>query len=98
MPEGAHPLPGWGSLPFVPLDGQNWPVSFAAKLLDIPERELSRRIKNEGIEPAGVIRMSGFRRSGRQPRAYPAAELIRIAETIVAPQVVGEEKKDPGSA
>lgn len=84
MPEGSHPLPpfGWQGLPFVPCDGQNWPIPFAAELLDVPERELRKRIADEGIEPAGVIRMASFRRSGRQPRAYPAVELIRIAEAI----------------
>ena len=98
MPEGAHPLPGWEGLPFVSLDGQNWPVSFAAKLLDIPERELLRRIKREGIEPAGVIRMSGFRRSGRQPRAYPASELMRIAEDISGCQPDGGSEETFRSA
>lgn len=97
MPEGAHPL-GWTGMSFVPLDGQNWPVSFAAKLLDIPERELRKQIKDEGIEPAGVIRMSGFRRSGRQPMAYPAAELIRIAEGITALQANGEGEETFRSA
>lgn len=98
MPEGSHPLPGWGGLPFVPLDGRNWPVSFAAKLLDVPERELLRRIELEGLEPAGVIRMSGFRRSGRQPRAYPASELVRIAEDIRVPQVDGGSEETFRSA
>ncbi len=75
-------MTGWQSLPFVSPDGQNWPISFAAKLLDVPEPELRRRVKKDGIEPAGVIRMAEFRRQGRQPMAYPAAKLISIAEAI----------------
>ncbi len=73
---------GWESLPFVPCDGQNWPLSFAAEFLDIPERDLRKQVRDRGIEPTGVIRMAGFRRSGRQPMAYPAAELITIAEDL----------------
>lgn len=73
---------GWESLPFVPCDGRNWPLAFAAEFLDIPEKDLRKQIRDRGIEPAGVIRMAGFRRSGRQPRAYPAAELITIAESF----------------
>jgi hypothetical protein len=84
---------GWESLPFVSCDGQNWPLGFAAKILEIPERELRKRVKQEQVEPAGVIRMADFRRSGRQPAAYPASELIRIAENIrTAQDNEGEEK------
>lgn len=83
---------GWESLPFVPCDGQNWPLAFAAEFLDIPEKDLRKQIRDRGIEPAGVIRMAGFRRSGRQPRAYPAAELINIAETMRPSQDNREEK------
>jgi len=98
MPEGAHPLLGWEGLPFVPHDGNNWPLPFAASLLDIPEKDLRKQVRAEAIEPAGVIRMAGFRRSGRQPRAYPAAELIRIAESIRAGRESGEEEKVSRSA
>lgn len=71
----------WHSLPFVPLDGANWPVSVAAKILDVSEKDLRKGLKEQGVAPAGVIRMAGFRRSGRHPMAYPAANLINIAET-----------------
>lgn len=83
---------GWQGLPFVPCDGQNWPLAFAAEFLDIPERDLRKQIASRGVEPAGVIRMAGFRRSGRQPRAYPAAELITIAEVLRTSQADREEK------
>lgn len=81
MPEGS----GWEGLPLVACDGQNWPVAFAARFLDIPEKDLRKQIASRGIEPAGVIRMADFRRSGRNPRAYPAAELINIAESFRTP-------------
>jgi hypothetical protein len=82
MPEGAHPLPGWKDIGFVDLDGQSWSLAFAAKVLDVPERDLRKRVREEGLEPVGVIRMRTFRSQGRQPRAYSAEELIRIAETL----------------
>jgi hypothetical protein len=72
------------------MDGRNWPLPFAAELLGVSEQALRKKVAAEGIEPAGVIRMSGFRRSGRQPRAYPASELIRIAETITSAQADGK--------
>ena len=86
-------MTGWQGLPFVPLDGRNWPIPLAAELLEVPERELRKRIKSEGVEPAGVIRMADFRRSGRQPRAYPSSELIRIAEAIGSAQAESGEEK-----
>ena len=82
MPESS----GWQGLPFVPCDGQNWPLAFAARFLDIPERSLREQVRKRGVEPAGVIQMADFRRSGRQPMAYPAAELITIAESFRLPQ------------
>jgi hypothetical protein len=88
----------WGSLPFVSLDGENWPLSFAAMILDVPEPDLRRRVRKEKVEPAGVIRMSEFRRSGRQPMAYPAGKLIMLAEAIQAAQREREEKENPRSA
>ena len=75
-------MTGWQSLPFVDIDGQDWPVPFAAELLEIPEEDLRDLIRILRIEPSGVIRMSDFRRQGRQPRAYPAKKMIRISEAI----------------
>lgn len=92
MPEGAHPMPlfgadrtpntGWAGLPLVELDGQNWPLEFASKMLDIPVRDLSDLVRIAGLPPAGTIRMAAFSRQGRQPRAYPAGKLIMIAEAV----------------
>jgi len=83
-------LVGWESLPPVEPDGQNWPLPFAARILDVSERRLRQEVKDRGIEPSGVLKMDDFRRSGRHPRAYPASELITIAESFSAP------KADPG--
>ena len=81
MPEGMRPLQrGWEGLPFTELDGRNWPVSFAAGVLEMPEQDLRDLIRIAGLKPSGVLRISDFRRSGRQPKAYPATGLIRLAE------------------
>lgn len=83
MPEGAHPLPtqkGWEGLPFTELDGKDWPVSFAAGILELDEQDLRDLIRIAGLQASGVLRISDFRRSGRQPKAYPATGLIRLAE------------------
>lgn len=86
MPDGAHVLPplpgGWRGLPFVDLDGTSWPLPFAAQLLDVPLPDLRKRVKEEGLAPSGVVRMREYRSQGRQPRAYPATDLIRIAESM----------------
>lgn len=77
----------WESLPLIEPDGQNWPLPFAARFLEVPESRLRQEVRDRGIEPAGVLKMDDFRRSGRHPRAYPAAELITIAEDL---RVAGE--------
>lgn len=71
---------GWEGLPFVELDGQSWPVSFAAGFLGVAEEDLRALVKISGLQPSGVIKMADFRRSGRQPKAYPATGLIRLSE------------------
>jgi hypothetical protein len=73
---------GWVSIPEVDLDGKNWSLGFAAKILDVPEKDLRRRVREEKLEPSGVIAIRGYRSQGRHPRAYPAVELIRIAEAL----------------
>jgi len=78
-------LVGWESLPPVDPDGQNWPLPFAAKILDVSERRLRKEVRDRGVEPSGVLKITDFRRSGRHPRAYPAAELIIIAESFQRP-------------
>lgn len=64
------------------IDGDNWTLDIAAKLLSIPERDLRDLVRITGLAPSGVIRMAPFRRQGRQPRAYPADKLILISETV----------------
>ena len=87
----------WERLPFVDIDGKNWPVPFAAEMLGIPETDLRDLIRIIGIEPSGVIRMSDFRRSGRQPRAYPASSLIRVTEAVRSLSGdLGKENPAPG--
>jgi hypothetical protein len=66
----------------VEIDGVNWPLEFAAKMLDIPVRDLTDLVRIVKLQPAGVIRFAEFRRRGRQPRAYPAEKLIKAAEAV----------------
>jgi hypothetical protein len=82
MPESAHPLPGWESLPEAPLDGRNWTLDFAAKMLEIPEKDLRDLVRITELKPSGVLNMRTFRTSGRTPRAYPAEKLIMITEAL----------------
>lgn len=79
------PALGWKGLPFTELDGMSWPLNFAADLLGVSEIDLRKQVKRQGVEPTGVIRMRHYRSQGRQPRAYPAVELIRIAEAMNFP-------------
>lgn len=74
--------PGWQGIGFVNNDGMNWPLSVAAKLLEIDEKDLRDMVRISGLQPAGEIRMSSYSRQGRQPRAYPATKLIKLAEVI----------------
>jgi hypothetical protein len=84
MPEGAHPLPGlrkgWSGVTPVELDGKNWPLDIAARLLDVPEKDLRKLVRQHGLQPAGTANMRPFRGSGRAARVYPAHDLIRITE------------------
>lgn len=73
---------GWAGIPFVEIDGVNWPLDFAAKMLDIPVRDLADLVRIVNLQPAGTIKMASYRRQGRQPRAFGAAKLIRITEVI----------------
>ena len=77
---------GWKGLPFTELDGMSWPLNFAARILGVSELDLRKRVRDEDVQPTGVIRMRDFRSQGRQPRAYPAADLIRIAESMEFPE------------
>lgn len=82
----------WTSLPILPPDGQNWPLSVAAQILDVSEQDLRKQVNKEKLEPAGVIKVTGFRRSGRHPMAYPAEALMVIADALRPPQANREEK------
>jgi len=75
-------LPAWDGLPFVEVDGLSWPLEFAAAQLGMKTQDWRDLVRITDLEPSGVIRMSDFRRQGRQPRAYPAAKLIIISEDI----------------
>ena len=80
---GIMPTKGWSGLPMLDLDdGKAWPLSFAAKYLEVSEEYLRVTIKELGIEPSGVIPASAFRRSGRQPRAYNARTLVIITDAL----------------
>lgn len=82
------PPRGWKGAPFVEEDGKHWPLSFAADLLEIPEQDLRdlirivNNISDDAITPTGVIRMSSFRRQGRQPRAYPGDKLSILVNGV----------------
>jgi hypothetical protein len=73
---------GWtGKMP-VALDGNNWPLDFAAKMIGCSEKDLRDLVRMTGLKPAGTLRMSEFRRSGRNPRAYDASTLVRLWQGI----------------
>jgi hypothetical protein len=81
-PRAPHPKRGWGHAPDVPVDGTNWPLSFAAEHLSIPERDLRDLIRIVGLPPAGTMRMASYRRSGRNPRVYEASKLIKLVLAV----------------
>jgi hypothetical protein len=69
---------GWtGKLP-VPLDGNSWPVEFAAKTIGCSVKDLRDAIRILGVEPVGTLKFSSYRRSGRNPRAYDASKLVEM--------------------
>ena len=85
------PPRGWkGKLP-VPVDGNNWPLEFAAKILGASEKDLRDLIRILGIPAVGTMKMSSYRRSGRNPRAYDASLLVRVWQTV---QDLRENLKD----
>lgn len=69
---------GWQGKPEVALDGDNWPVDFAAKMLGCSEKDLRDLIRVTGLPPTGTLKMTSYRRSGRNPRAYDASKLIKL--------------------
>lgn len=75
-------MTGWEGLPEVPIDGTKWPLDFAAKILEIDEKDLRALVRIAGLEPAGTIKTAGYRRQGRNPRAYPATSLVKLVNGI----------------
>lgn len=73
---------GWSGIGFAELDGQSWTLPFAAKLLDIPERDLRDMVRITELSPCGVLNLRSYRSQGRAPRAYPAQGLIDICEAL----------------
>jgi hypothetical protein len=78
----CHPVKGWAGKPPVALDGNTWPVDFAAKMIGCSEKDLRDLIRITGLEPAGTLKMASYRRSGRNPRAYDASKLIKLWQGI----------------
>jgi hypothetical protein len=62
------------------VDGLSWPLDFAAKTLGIPERDLRDLVRVVGLAPSGTMKMASFSRSGRNPRVYDSAKLIKLYE------------------
>ncbi len=87
-PRAPHPKPvtpktrGWKREREVPIDGANWPLGFAAKQLDLSERDLRDLIRIVGLKPTGTMKMATYSRSGRNPRVYDAGQLVRLNEAI----------------
>jgi len=73
---------GWAGLPKVSADGLNWPLDMAAKLLEIPEKDLRDLVRILGLPASGPMKTSPYRRSGRNPRVYSGSKLIKICEAM----------------
>lgn len=73
---------GWkGKMP-VALDGNNWPLDFAAKMLGCSEKDLRDLVRITGLEPAGTMKTATYRRSGRHPRAYDGSKLVLMWQAV----------------
>jgi hypothetical protein len=72
----------WKSEPKVAVDGVNWPLEFAAKTLGISERDLRDLVRIVDLQPTGTMPMAEFRRSGRNPRVYDAAKLVKLYQLV----------------
>jgi hypothetical protein len=75
---------GWNGMKKVPVDGKNWPLEFAAKTLGCSERDLRDLVRIVDLQPTGTMPMAEFRRSGRNPRVYDAAKLVRLYSEVQA--------------
>jgi hypothetical protein len=79
---GRKPNRGWkGKMP-VALDGNNWPLDFAAKMLGCSEKDLRDLVRITGLEPIGTMKMASYRRSGRHPRAYDGSKLVLMWQAV----------------
>ena len=73
---------GWkGKMP-VPVDGNSWPLDFAAKMLGCSEKDLRDLVRITGLEPVGTMKMASYRRSGRNPRAYDGSKLVLMWQAV----------------
>lgn len=76
------PARGWkGKMP-VALDGNSWPLDFAAKMLGCSEKDLRDLVRITGLEPTGTMKMASYRRSGRNPRAYDGSKLVLMWQAV----------------
>lgn len=73
---------GWKGKAPVPVDGNTWPLDFAAKILGASEKDLRDLVRILELVPAGTMKMSSYRRSGRNPRAYDASLLVNMWQGI----------------
>lgn len=75
-------MTGWQGLPEVPLDGSTWPLDVAATILGLTEKDMRDLVRLTGLEPAGTMHLSQFRRSGRTPRVYDGSQLVFIHDEL----------------
>jgi hypothetical protein len=88
------PRKGWKGISEVPADGRNWPLDFAARTLGLPEKDLRDLVRIMDVQPSGTMPMAEFRRSGRNPRVYDAAALVRLYDWVQ--KLTGELSGIPG--
>lgn len=87
----CKPKFGWKGKPPVPVDGDNWPLDFAAATLGISEKDLRDMVRIVDLPPAGTMKMASYRRSGRNPRVYNASKLVKIYSAV---QELAQSLKD----
>lgn len=87
----CHSRKGWEGKPAVPVNGENWPLSVAAKIIGCPEKDIRELVRILKVEPAGTLRMASYRRSGRNPRAYDGSKLVIMWDDI---QKLAEKLRD----
>lgn len=73
---------GWKGKAPVPVDGNTWPLDFAAKILGASEKDLRDLVRILELVPTGTMKMSSYRRSGRNPRGYDASALVQMWQSI----------------